>query len=66
MYLQVDIYICDDQHIHLVLRGQAEGACVFNDFDTFARFIEACGEFVKSNAPIPQAFLDAFRDEGNQ
>ena len=65
MYLQVDIYQCESNHIHVVLRGRIQGEAVFGDFDAFATFIEACQQFINTHSPIPKAFLDAFTDEGN-
>ncbi len=65
MYLQVDIYQCGSKHIHVVLQGQAEGMAAFDDFDVFAKFIDACQEFLSTRPQIPQSFLDAFKQEGN-
>ncbi len=72
MDIQANIYISDGNQIHLTLRGIAQGAVVFRDFNTFKRFVEGCQEFVNTHAPIPQAttlipkcFLDAFDDRGN-
>ncbi len=62
MDLKVDIYQCGSSHVHVVLGGQVQGEAVFGDFDVFARFIEACQEFVNKHSPIPEAFLDAFDD----
>jgi len=60
MNYQIDIYHCDDGHVHVILKGHAEGAVLFPDFDAFARFLEVCRQFVDSRTTIPQAFLDAF------
>jgi len=67
MDLQVDIYQCGSNHIHVVLQGQAEGMAAFADFKVFAKFIAACQEFINKNGdiPIPQIFLDAFKHEAN-
>ena len=64
MDLQVDIYQCGSNHIHVVLQGQAEGMAAFGDFEVFSKFIEACEEFIKGRSQVPQAFLDAF-DKGS-
>ena len=42
MDLQVDIYQCGSNHIHVILQGQAEGMAAFSNFEVFAKFIEAC------------------------
>ena len=63
MNLQIDIYQCGSKHIHVILQGQAEGMAAFADFDVFARFIEACHEFISKREQVPQAFLDAFEKE---
>ncbi len=60
MDLQVEIYQCCDKHIHIVLRGQAEGKAAFGSFDAFAKFTEICQQFVNRRIPIPGIFLDAF------
>jgi hypothetical protein len=67
MDLQVDIYQCSSNHIHIVLQGQAEGMAAFGDFEVFARFIEACQEFINGHKPadVPQVFIDAFERESN-
>ncbi len=65
MELQVDIYQCGSNHIHIVLQGQAEGMAAFGDFEVFTRFIEACQEFIKGRAQVPRAFLDAFGHEAS-
>lgn len=69
MSVQVHIYLAENKQIQLLLQGQAQGAATFPDFDTFARFIEGCQEFVSNHAQaddgstsIPQPFLDAFDD----
>ena len=69
MSIQVQIYLAENKQIRLLLQGQAQGTATFPDFDTFARFIEGCQEFVSSHAQaddvsisIPQPFLDAFND----
>jgi len=70
MDLQIDIYQCGSNHVHVVLRGQqAEGAVAFNDMEAFVKFIEACQDFIfkggrKNTTEIPSVFLDAFREEG--
>ncbi len=66
MDLQVDIYECGSNHIHLILQGQAEGVAAFGNFEIFAKFIEACQEFINGQNQVPQAFLDAFKPEGNK
>ena len=63
MYVQIDIYQCSSDHIHLVLGGLAEGEAIFNDFEVFTKFTELCHEFAQRHVPIPKAFLDAL-DEG--
>lgn len=65
MDLQVDIYQCGSNHIHVVLQGEAEGMAAFSDFEVFTKFIEACQEFIRGRTQIPQAFLDAFDSEAN-
>jgi len=69
MSMQVHIYLAENKQIQLLLQGQAQGAATFPDFDTFARFIEGCQEFVSSHTKadedstsIPQPFLDAFNN----
>jgi hypothetical protein len=66
MDLQVDIYQCGSNHIHVILQGQAEGMAAFSNFEVFAKFIEACQEFIDGQTQVPQAFLDAFKQEGNK
>jgi hypothetical protein len=66
MDLQVDIYECGSSHIHVILQGQAEGVAAFGNFEIFAKFIEACQEFINGQNQVPQAFLDAFKPEGNK
>jgi hypothetical protein len=67
MDLQVDIYQCGSNHIHVILQGQAEGMAAFSNFEIFAKFIEACQEFINGQTQqVPQAFLDAFNQEGNK
>jgi hypothetical protein len=66
MDLQVDIYQCGSNHIHVVLQGQAEGIAAFGDFEVFVKFIQACQEFINGQTQVPQAFLDAFKQEGNK
>jgi len=63
MDLQVDIYQCSSNHIHVVLQGQAEGMAAFTNFETFIKFVEVCQGFINGWAQIPQAFLDAFGKE---
>ena len=63
MNLQVDIHQCSDKHIHLVLRGQAEGQAAFGNFAAFITFVKICQEFVEGHVPIPKTFLDAFDDK---
>ncbi len=65
MDLQVDIYQCGSDHIHVILQGQAEGIAAFGNFEIFVKFIEACQEFINRQAEVPQAFLDAFNEEGS-
>jgi len=67
MDLQVDIYQCGSNHIHVVLQGQAEGMAAFGNFEVFVKFIEACQEFINGHKPaqVPQAFMDAFKSETN-
>jgi hypothetical protein len=66
MDLQIDIYECGSNHIHVVLQGQAEGIVAFGNFEVFVKFTQACQEFINGQTPIPQAFLDAFNREGNK
>jgi hypothetical protein len=66
MDLQVDIYECGSSHIHVILQGQAEGVAAFGNFEIFAKFIEACQEFINGQNQVPQAFLDAFKPEGSK
>ena len=62
MDIQVDIYQCGSNHVHVILRGQVQGEAVFDDFDLFARFIEVCQDFINERNTIPKVFLDAFDD----
>ena len=69
MSVQVHIYLAENKQIQLLLQGQAQGAATFPDFDTFARFIDGCQEFIDSHTQagedstsIPKPFLDAFND----
>ena len=62
MEFQIDIYQCEDGHVHVVLQGYSEGAALFPDFDAFSRFVEACHDYLESRTPIPQVFLDAFEE----
>ena len=69
MNMQVDIYINDNNQLQVLLQGPAQGTATFRDFDTFARFIEGCQEFISKRtktdenpASIPRPFLDAFDD----
>jgi hypothetical protein len=66
MDLQVDIYQCGSDHIHVILQGQAEGIAAFGNFEIFVKFIDACQEFINRQAEVPQAFLDAFKEEGSK
>ena len=66
MDLQVDIYQCGSNHIHVVLQGQAEGIAAFGNFEVFVKFIQACQEFISGQTEVPQVFLDAFNTEGNK
>jgi hypothetical protein len=67
MDLQVDIYQCGSDHIHVVLQGQAEGIAAFGNFEIFVKFIDACQEFINKQTPaVPQAFLDAFDEENSK
>jgi len=65
MELEVDIYQCSSKHIHVILHGDAEGIAAFTDYESFTKFVEACQEFISNRARVPEAFLDAFKDEGN-
>jgi len=76
MDMQIDIYQCGSKHIHVILRGMAEGAVAFFDFETFTKFVEQCQIFIdqhkrdggstqvpekiSENIAIPEAFLSAF------
>ncbi len=67
MDLQVDIYQCGSDHIHVVLQGQAEGIAAFGNFEIFVKFINACQEFInKQSQAVPQVFLDAFDEENSR
>ncbi len=66
MDLQMDIYQCGSNHIHVVLQGQAEGIAAFGNFEVFVKFIEACQEYINGRTEVPQIFLDAFKAEGNK
>jgi hypothetical protein len=50
----------------VILQGQAEGVAAFGNFEIFAKFIEACQEFINGQNQVPQAFLDAFKPEGSK
>jgi hypothetical protein len=50
----------------VILQGQAEGMAAFSNFEVFAKFIEACQEFIDGQNQVPQAFLDAFKQEGHK
>jgi len=63
MYLQVDIYQCESNHIHVILGGRGEGEVTFSDFDTFVKFSSICHEFANKPLPIPGMILEAFADE---
>jgi hypothetical protein len=63
MDLQVDIYECGSKHIHVILRGQAEGIAAFGNFEMFVKFIKTCQEFIDGQTQVPQAFLAAFNQE---
>jgi len=74
--LHFELYLTDDNQIHLVLQGEACGAIVFRDTGAFAafmeevhalfhdykQFIEAYQELLMMETPIPEPFLDAFDD----
>jgi hypothetical protein len=69
MNMQVDIYVTSNNEIQVLLQGPAQGLATFNDFSTFARFIEGCQRFIDSQTKaddstpsIPKPFLDAFND----
>jgi hypothetical protein len=66
MDLQVDIYECGSNHIHIILQGQAEGIAAFGNFEILVKFIQACQEFIDGQTQVPQAFLDAFNQEGKK
>jgi hypothetical protein len=63
MYLQVDIYQCESNHIHVILGGRGEGEVTFSDFETFVKFSSICHEFANKPHPIPGMILEAFADE---
>ena len=72
MDVVIEISQSDDNQIHLVLKGLAEGVVHFHDINAFAASIEKCHEFignyeeyVRTLIPIPEPFLDAFDDSGN-
>lgn len=50
MDMQIDIYQCGSKHIHVILRGMAEGAVAFFDFNTFSKFVDQCHLFVQQHA----------------
>ncbi len=62
--MQVDIFQCGNDHVHVVLRGDGVGNLAFTDIDAFARFVEVCRGYVTRSPEVPQAFLDAFADDG--
>lgn len=64
MELQIDIYQCGSNHVHVILQGQAEGMAAFVDFEVFTKFIEACQQFINKRSQVPQIFIDAFDKEG--
>ena len=45
--MQIDIYQCGSKHIHVILRGMAEGAVAFFDFDAFCKFVDQCQVFIQ-------------------
>ena len=47
MDMQIDIYQCGSKHIHVILRGMAEGAVAFFDFDAFCKFVDQCQVFIQ-------------------
>jgi hypothetical protein len=63
MDLQIDIYQCGSNHVHVILQGQAEGMAAFVDFEVFAKFIEACQQFINRRTQVPEIFIDAFEKE---
>ena len=63
MDLQIDIYQCGSNHVPGILQGQAEGMAAFADFEVFARFIEACQQFINRRTEVPQIFIEAFDKE---
>ena len=69
MNMQVHIYVAKNNQIQVLLQGPAQGVVTFDNFETFARFIEGCQEFISKRtkteenpASIPRPFLDAFND----
>jgi hypothetical protein len=49
MDFQLDIYELDDGHIHVVVRGDAEGMIDFGGSDVFAKFVTRCQEYIKDS-----------------
>ncbi len=45
--MQIDIYQCGSKHIHVILRGMAEGAVAFYDYDAFCKFVDQCQIFIQ-------------------
>ena len=74
--MDVELYLTEDNQIHLVLQGEGHGELHFRNFSAFAAFIEevhalfhgyrqsieVCQELLMMETPIPEPFLDAFDD----
>ena len=62
MSFTIDFYECEKGRIHVILQGNAKGEATFGDFHQFIQFVEACQELIKKRMPpIPESFLDAFK-----
>lgn len=65
MDFRIEIYECNKSHLHVEVQvSAASGIAIFRDLETFAQFIQGCQEYIyERNPPIPQSFLDAFKQE---
>jgi hypothetical protein len=55
MNFNIDIYQLKDNRIHVVLRGDAVGMAAFGDPEVFAKFVEACQDFLDKTYPEDSA-----------
>lgn len=67
--MEVHVHLDGNNQVQVTLQGQAQGAATFRDLDTFVRFIEGCQRLLSGRVqpgdnvtPIPEAFLNAFKD----